>query len=530
MSRKRISRRKFVADSSMAAFGAIILPRHLVGGSRGRYQPPSATLNFAVVGCGGQGRNNAQALIRTENMVAMCDVDFGYVERQWANSLRPPAAGARPNEAQPRWREQFEKATRYADFREMLEKQRDIDAVVIATPDHSHAAIAAAAMKAGKHVFVQKPLTYSVYEARLLARLARETKVATQMGNQGHSREGTRRIMELIKAGIIGPVREVHIFTNRPVNYWAQGLPRPVAQPDAQPQRGGGAGAGRGGGAANPPAQPPRPPQWNMAQVDRALRQVMLEQPLTPPDGMSWPLWLGPAPDLPYHPAYHPFTWRGWVGFGVGALGDMGAHLVDQPYWALGLSQPTSIVSSSSPWGGGRQNPASYPLATTTQYEFAARGDAPPVKMFWYDSGLLPPRPPFLPDNMQIPNADGGGGIFVGEKGILTYGTYGDNPQIWPESLRAEADAVPKDFARVTGSHELNWAQACKGESTASSPFEYSAALTETMLLGVAALHANRIENQNGKKLLYDAVNMKFTNYEQANQFLTREYRAGWEL
>jgi predicted dehydrogenase len=335
------------------------------------------------------------------------------------------------------------------------------------------------------------------------------------MGNQGHSQEGTRRIVELIRSGVIGPVHEVHIFTNRPVNYWAQGLPRP-GNPDQ------GATTGRGNRSGTP--------QWNMGQVDRALRQVMAEGPHTPPEGMNWELWLGPSPDMPYHPAYHPFTWRGWVGFGVGALGDMGAHLVDQPYWALDLEQPTSIVGSSSPWGGGRQNPASYPLATTVQYEFAARGSAPPVKMFWYDSGLLPPRPPHIPDDVAIPNSDGGGGFFVGEKGVLTYGTYGSNPRIWPESLRAEADAVPTDFARVGTGHEVNFAQACKGEAAISSPFDYAARLTETMLLGVVALHANRVANRNGMKLLYDAAAMKFTNFEEGNQFLTREYRSGWEL
>jgi predicted dehydrogenase len=385
-------------------------------------------------------------------------------------------------------------------------------------------------MKAGKHVYVQKPMAYSVYEARLMARVAKETGVVTQMGNQGHSQEGTRRIMELIKAGVIGPVHEVHIFTNRPVNYWAQGLPRPVNPAAAQaaaaePQ---GRGAGRGAAAAS--TQPPAPPQWNMGQVDRVLRSAMSEGPHVPPEGMSWDLWVGPAPETAYHPVYHPFTWRGWVGFGTGSLGDMGAHLVDQPYWALGLTQPTSVAASSSPWGGGRQNPASYPLATTVQYEFPARGAQPGVKMFWYDSGILPPRPPHLPDSMQIPNNDGGGGIFIGEKGILTYGTYGSNPQIWPESLREAADAVPKDFTRVSGSHENNWAQACKGETPASSSFDYAAALTETMLLGMAALHANRIENRNGQKLLYDAAGMRFTNYEQGNQFLTRVYRDGWAL
>jgi predicted dehydrogenase len=267
-----------------------------------------------------------------------------------------------------------------------------------------------------------------------------------------------------------------------------------------------------------------------MGQVDRALRQVMSEGPFTPPDGMRWDLWLGPAPDVAYHPAYHPFTWRGWVEFGTGSLGDMGAHLVDQPYWALGLTQPTSIIASSSPWGGGRNAPATFPLVTHMEYEYPARGAQPPVKMYWYDSGILPPRPPHLPDDQAIPNADGGGGIFIGERGILTYGTYGGNPQVWPESLRAEADAVPRDFPRVQGSHEHNWANAIKGTTQISSPFEYSAALTETMLLGMAALHTNRVLNRNGAKLLYDAANMRFTNLQEGNQFLTRVYREGWAV
>ncbi len=549
MSRKKITRREFVGDSAKVALGAMVLPRHLLGSTG--FATPRAPLNFAVVGLGGQGRINAQSLINTENMVAMCDVDFALVERQWAGSLRPPTGrgGAAPTPEQiaavDKRKVQFDKAVRYADFREMLEKQRDIQAVLIATPDHSHATIAIAAMKAGKHVFVQKPLAYSVHECRLLAKVAKETGVVTQMGNQGHSREGTRRIVELIKSGVIGPVHEVHIFTNRPVNYWAQGLPNPFPPParasaPAAAGTGAAAAAGASGGAGAPPAAAaaappaaPNAPQWNMGTVDRAVGKVMLEGPLTPPAGMDWDLWLGPAPDQRYHPAYHPFTWRGWVGFGVGSLGDMGAHLVDQPYWALGLTQPTSIVASSSPWGGGRANPASYPLATSVQYEFAARGTQPAVKMFWYDSGMLPPRPPHLPDDIAIPNGDGGGGIFIGEKGIITYGTYGDNPQVWPESLRAQANAVPQSVTRISRdiSHEQQWAQACKGETEASSPFSYAANLTETMLLGIVALHANRIGNPpNGKKLLYDAANMKITNYPEADQFLTRVYRKGWEL
>jgi hypothetical protein len=269
------------------------------------------------------------------------------------------------------------------------------------------------------------------------------------------------------------------------------------------------------------------PVQWNTRTVDTAILEAMAKVQQTPPPGMNWDIFLGPAREIPYHPVYHPFAWRGWVDFGVGALGDMGAHLVDQAYWALDLTQPTSIVASSTPWGGRADDPASFPVATMVEYQFAARGSAPPVKMFWYDGNLLPPRPPFLPDDMTIPRGDGGGGVFIGDKGILTYETYGDRPTIYPESLRAEADAVPKTIVRIEGGHEANWAAACKGETQASSPFDYAAGLTETMLLGIAALRAGGV---NGKKILYDANSMSFTNAADGNRFLTREYRTGWSL
>ena len=308
-------------------------------------------------------------------------MDFPYVERSLAGELRRSKARAAPSPEAEKLRDAYTKATKYADFREMLDKQKDIDAVVIATPDHLHAVIAMAAMQAGKHVYVQKPLTYSVYEARLLAKTAKSTGVVTQMGNQGHSMEGTRRINELIASGVIGPVREAHVWTDRPVRYWAQGIPRPVAPNAAPPTQ-----------PSAPPRRPttdgpPPPPRWNMRTVDNAVLKAMAENPQTPPPGFNWDLFLGPAKEIPYHPAYHPFSWRGWVDFGVGAIGDMGAHLIDQVFWALGLTYPTSISASSTPWGGGATNPASYPLATLVQYEFAerpamnGRGPAqPPVK------------------------------------------------------------------------------------------------------------------------------------------------------
>ena len=517
MTRKNVSRRDFVADSARLAAGAMIVPRHILGGPG--FRAPSDTLNFASVGIGGMGMNNASELVNAgENLVAVCDVDYGYVERQLAGRLRPNREGV-VSPAAVKFKDAYTKATKYSDFREMLEKQRDIDAVVIATPDHLHAIIALTAMKAGKHVYVQKPLTYSVLEARTLAKVAAETKVATQMGNQGHSREGTRRIKELIASGVIGPVREVHVFTDRPQRYWAQGIPGPTQIAQLQPP------APQPAPASQPPQPPqttlpPAPPSWNVRTVERAILKEMAANPLSPPEGLRWDLFLGPAKEVAYHPAYHPFSWRGWVPFGVSAIGDMGAHLMDQPYWALGLGPPTSVVSTSTPWGGPAANPASYPLAMITQYEFPARGGEPPVKLSWYDGGLTP----VLPD-VPLPKGDGGGGVFVGEKGYLTYETYGDNPKVYPESLAAEAERVPKTFARVDTGHEVNWAKACKGETAASSPFEYAAALTEVMLLGIVALRAGQ-----GRRILYDGANMSITNVAEANQFLTREYRAGWEL
>ena len=558
MSRRKISRREFVADSGKLAFGAMIVPRHVLGGIG--FRAPSATLNVACVGVGGMGMNNMKALFG-ENIVAICDVDFGFVDRKVATELRPRQGPVTPRQGQTqqqadedaarqvteqaKLKEVYAKAAKYTDWRVMLDKQKDIDAIIVATPDHTHAVIANNAMKLGKHVYVQKPMTYSVHEARTLARTAREMRVVSQMGNQGHSMEGTRRIRELIQSGIIGPVREVHIYTDRPQRFWAQGLPRPGQQnapAAAAAGRGGAAGAaggtagaatgagGRGGQpAAPPPAPDPNvPQQWNTATVDRAILEAMSKVQQTPPPGMDWNLFLGPARETPYHPAYHPFAWRGWVDFGVGALGDMGAHLVDQPYYALGLSQPFAISASSTPWGGPRNDPASYPVATTVEYEFAAQGSQPPVKMFWYDGNLLPPRPPFLPDDMTLPRGDGGGGVFIGDKGILTYETYGRNPKLYPESLHADAERVPRTIERIEGEkHEINFARACKGEVQASSPFDYAAGLTETMLLGVAALRA---AGANGKRILYDAPNMSFTNATDGNRFLTREYRAGWSL
>ncbi len=518
-----LSRRDFVAGSSTLALGAMMVPRTVLSAPAGapRHRAPGAKLNIAMVGIGGMGMNNMSQVL-DENVVAVCDVDFGYVERSLQGRLKP-----RSGEPTPRnvlLGETYQKATKYADFREMLEKQKDIEAVMIATPDHMHATIALAAMKMGKHVYVQKPLAYSVHETRLLLKAATDNPhLATQMGNQGHSMEGSHRISEVINSGILGKVHEVHVWTDRPVRYWAQGIPRPRAATAA-------AATGAAPATGTTPAAPPPPntrPQWNMGTVDNAVRAAMAANDQTPPDGMNWDLYLGTAPEIPYHPAYHPFAWRGWIDFGVGSIGDMGAHLIDQPFTSLGLTWPTSIVASSSPWGGGNQNPASYPMATFVQYEFPKVGKRDAVKLYWYDGGLMPPRPAMLPDDvpMNNPGSDGGGGMFIGEKGIMLYETYGNKPRIYPENIARKVEQLPVTLPRITTSHEMNWVGAAKGENKASSPFSQASPLTETMLLGIVALRAGQ-----GRKVLYDGPNMKVTNIPEANQYLTRVYRQGWEL
>jgi predicted dehydrogenase len=491
------TRRQFVADGAALALSAMIVPRHVLGGPG--YQAPSDTLNYAVVGMGSQGVENAESLA-SENLVAVCDVDIGFTQRQAATKLKDREGKDRPNGV--KMNEQLAKAAKFADFREMLEKRRDIDAIVVATPDHLHAIIAKTAMQLGKHVYVQKPLAYSVHECRVLREVARRTGVVTQMGNQGHSSKEARQINEWIEAGLIGAVREVYIWTNRPI--WPQGLPRPLSPSELLRKSG-------------------VTPSWNRRAVTEATAAAM-GGAFSPPNGMRWDLYLGPVPhDIEYHPVYHPFNWRGWVDFGVGALGDMGAHLVDHPYWALELGYPETVEATSTPFGGSRERPASYPLAMTAHYQFPARGARPPVALSWFDGGLMPPRPAQLPDNVVL-NAEGGV-LYVGEKGVLMHETYGGRPQLFPATLMEAAKAVPEKYPRIAESHPMNWANACKGLGKATSPFEYAAALTEVMLLGVVALRAGQ-----GRKIQYDATNMKITNAPDANSLLTREYRKGWEV
>jgi predicted dehydrogenase len=510
--KKEITRRNFLAEATAASAAFMIVPRHVLG--RG-FPAPSDTLNIAGVGVGGMGRTNLVNL-GSQNIVALCDVDWDYagkaLDRIGSDAERlqtridhpePPAATGRPvapfdpvkakaqvDRMMRLKNELLPKAKRYKDYREMLEKQKDIDAVFVATPDHMHAPSALAAMELGKHVYVQKPLTWSVSEARQMAKRAKETKVATQMGNQGHSLDDARKTVEYVRAGAIGEVREVHVWTNRPLGFWPQGVPRPEAS-----------------------GAPVETLRWNGPGVNTRLAAAMAgDYPV--PETFAWDLFLGVGPNVKYHPIYHPFNWRGWVDWGVGAIGDMGAHLIDHSMWALDLGLPTSVETVSTPFNG-----ASYPLATETFYEFAARGAMPAVKMTWYDGGLLPKKPEEL---LEEELNKGGGVLIVGSKGKLLHDTYGMNPRLLPKSLHESYGAPAKKLPRIAGEeHEMNWVEAAKGKAQASCPFEYAARLTETMLLGVVALRA-------GKKIEYDGANMRITNVAQANDYLQRASRTGW--
>jgi predicted dehydrogenase len=502
-----ISRRDFVTKAAATTAAVTIVPRHVLG--RGQ-TPPSDRLNIAGVGVGGMGRTNLLNLGLDNNIVALCDVDWGFAGRAWqvatleADLKREQdrlartdlTAEARRNSEhrvgslQRLIKEDVPKQKRYRDFRIMLEEQKDIDAVVVATPDHMHAAIAMAAMDLNKHVYVQKPLCWSVDEARKLARKARQTKVVTQMGNQGHSWDDGRKAVEWVQSGAIGDVTEVHVWTNRPLSYWPQGIPRPEPRRMTENVR------------------------WNMSGVMARLANAMGIYSV--PEGLDWDLFLGPAPHVEYHPVYHPFNWRGWVDWGAGALGDMGAHLLDHSYWALELGYPTTVETVSTPF-----DDECFPMASKTYYEFPARGTKPPVKLTWYDGGMFPPTPPELPEGEKL-NAEGGA-IMVGTKGKVIHNTYGLNARLLPASLQASVGTPKQTLPRITTSHEVNWSNACKGNGQPSSPFEYAAKLTDVMLLGVVALRA-------GVKIHYDGADMRVTNSRDANDMLKREYRRGWSL
>jgi len=442
-----VTRRTFLAAAATAA-AVTIVPRHVLGGPR--QMAPSEKLSIAGIGVGGMGGGNLRQL-ETETIAALCDVDHAY--------------------AAPIFK-RYPQAKLYKDYREMLDREKGLDAVLVATPDHTHAIISMAAMKAGKHVYCQKPLTHDIYESRLLAQAAKEARVATQMGIQGHSMEGARLIREWVEAGLIGEVREVDAWCSLSYYPW-----------------------GHAG--------------WSSKYSERPK-----DTPPVPPT-LDWDLWIGPAPMRPYHPAYHPAVWRCWWDFGCGMMGDRGAHTFDPIFWALKLGAPASIEATSC-----GNTPEVHPLSAIVTFRFPARGDLPPVKLTWYE-GTRPPRPEDLEDGRQMPGE--GGAILIGSKGKIMCGVYGEGPRLFPESKMKEAKLPEKTLPRVNGSHEQDWVRACKSGQPAGADFSYSGPLTEACLLGNVAKRMDaRIE--------WDAANLKITNLPEANRYVRTEYRKGWSL
>jgi predicted dehydrogenase len=438
----RMNRRQLLRSSAFAGVGLL-----LSGGRTGaRGASPNEKLNVAVIGCGGRGAANLAAVAETENIVALCDVDW----RRKAEGYHRHLAGTTF--------EKYPHVKKYRDYRKMLdEMHRQIDAVVVSTTNHVHAPATVTAMRMGKHAYCEKPLTHSVYEARVAAQVAAEKKLATQMGTQIHASDNFRRIVELIQSGAIGPVRSCHLWL-------------------------------RGGGCAGdrPKETPPVP------------------------EGLDWDLWLGPAPYRPYHPCYVPHDWHYWWDFGGGAFGNMGCHYVDLAFWALRLRHPTTIEAEGSP-----VHPESTPCKLHVRYEFAARGDMPPVTLTWNHG--RDNRPAIFTEE-KFPSW--AWGVFVGDDGMLL-ASYPKH-MLWPEPKFAEFQAPEPTIPKSIGHHQ-EWIQAGKTGSPTTCNFDYSGAVTETVLLGNIAYRV-------GKKLQWDPAGMKFPDCPEAEALLKREYRGGWTL
>jgi predicted dehydrogenase len=441
-----IRRRQFLAAAASAAFGIQIVPRHVLGGPG--QTPPSARLNLAGIGVGGQGGGVVRAMAALEqNIVALCDVDWKYAAHTFKT---------------------YPKAERFKDYRQLLDKRRDIDAVVIGTPDHMHAPITVAALRAGKHVYVEKPMAHTIEEARVMTRVARETGLVTQVGNSGHAGEGLRLTREWIQSGAIGTVSEVHCWSDRPGHFWKQDLDRPT------------------------------------------------ETPPVPPE-LDWNLWLGAAPLRPYHPVYCPRAWRGWFDFGTGAMGDMAVHNMDPAFYALDLGAPVATHAETSQ----PLRAESYPAWTVITYEFAATANRPAVKVKWYDGGKQPPRPAGMEPSRQL----GDNGIyFVGSTGTILCGGWAGAPRLVPESRMREFRMPPKTIPRSIG-HHAEWIRACKERKPADAQagFHYSGPYTEALLVGNLAVRLQ-------KPIRWDATGVKAIGLPEADRLIHKTYRPGFGI
>ena len=450
----RSSRREFLKNASAVGAGFWVTG---IEHGYGQEKSPNAKLNVASIGTGGQGGSDMNSVGKTENIVALCDID----------SKRNDEAGKK-----------YPEAKKYNDYRKMLEEMAPkIDAVTVGTPDHHHAPASVMAMKLGKGVYTEKPWAHDVHEARVMRETANKYKVATQMGNQGTSNGNLRQTVEMVQSGIIGDVKEVHIWTNRPI--WPQ-APDVTARPKEQPV----------------------------------------------PEHIAWDLWLGPAPERPYASAYLHFKWRGWWDFGTGALGDMACHTANLPFMALKLGSPTSIEAESDP-----PNPETCPGWAKITYEFPARDGMPPVKVIWYEGKkktengvekLLPPK-----DLFQGEKINDSASLLVGSKGTMYSPDDYGGKTIWLPKDKFSAEELKefKPTVKIPRSpgHHAEWIRAVKGGEPAMSNANYAGPLTEFVLLGNVAIRAQ-------KKLEWDAENLKAKNCPEADQYIRREYRKGWKL
>jgi predicted dehydrogenase len=463
-----LSRRKFIGATAAAVAGFTIIPRHVLGGPK--FVAPSEKVNVAIIGCGGQGRTNMGSLFQQDDaqIIAVADPAEslnleGFYFKGVAGRLPVKAMIEKHySEKTPNF-----KVADYEDFRVMLEREKSIDAILCATPDHLHAYVCVTAMLQGKHAYCEKPLTHNVWEARRVAQVAKETGVATQLGNQGHSNDGIRSTCEWIWDGAIGDVREVHAWTN--ASRWNKN---------------------HTGG---------RPPAESV------------------PKGLNWDLWLGPREDRPYSSIYAPVSWRDFWDFGTAPIGDFFCHNFDPAFMALDLREPISIEA----FGAGGVDSYIAPPGGLYTYHFGPRGNKPAVKFMWYEGGLMPARPDGLDEDDQL-GMGGNGILFVGDKGMLTCPGWAGDPRLLPGSRHESYKRPAKTLPRSKG-HHRDWLDACKGGKPASANFEYGAALTEIGLLGLAALRV-------GKRVLWDAKAMKFTNAPEGDKFLKESYRPGWEV
>lgn len=477
------SRRTFIKQGAMAS-SIFIVPRHVLGGVG--FTAPSDQLNLAAIGAGGKGRSDIRnaSVDGRERVVALCDVDFSGSAKASIES--------------------FPKAKLYADFREMLDKEKDIDAVTISTPDHVHGPAAVYAMERGKHVYVQKPMTHNIREARLLTEMARERKIVSQMGNQGGSNPLLGMVQKWVDSGVLGKISKVQVWTNRPV--WPQGSAMPAADESQKPE------------------------------------------------ALNWDLWLGPSKYMPYTPNLHPFSWRGWWDYGTGALGDVGCHLIDIPFRTLGLKYPTDAECSvgavySKMWSPD-YHPEGCPASSFITLHFGATDKSKsPIEMTWSDGGIRPSHPEIIPADHDIGGKDSQNGVLIiGEKGLISTNINDSSPlmpKLYLNDGTTDFGPEVEDDEEPEYGHHRKWVDACKAGFNSkehkglTSSFDYAGPMTETVLMGNLAIRSYMLqkENEKGKmeffarkKLLWDGENMRITNLEEANQFVGRTYREGWKI